>query len=255
MFFVLSKILSFFVHPFSWILILIAIGYFFQRQGIKKWSFRLAFIGALFFTNTVIFSEVVRLWEPYGTPISEVGHYDVAIVLGGMAEYDNSLHRLSIRRGGDRLWQAMQLYATGHVKKIMIVGANGYLLDDALQEAGQFKEDLMRLGIPADDIITEEKSKNTYQNAVESKKVLANYPDLKSYLLVTSALHMNRAEACFLKAGFTDIGTFTTDHYTGKVRGYKLDQYFLPNVSNLSDWRKVLHEWVGYVSYKIAGYI
>lgn len=255
MFFVLSKILSFLVHPFTWILMLVAFGWISKKPNRKKWSFRIAGIAALFFSNTVIFCEFTRLWEPDGTKIEEVGHYDVAIVLGGMAEYDNNLERLSLRRGGDRLWQAMHLYHLGKVDKIMIVGANGDIFEKGLEEAIQFEEVLLDFGIPQSDIIVEENSKNTYQNAVESKKILDARPEIESMLLVTSALHMRRSQACFEKAGFTDFDTFTTDHFTGEKRGYTFEQFIVPNISNMTDWSKLIHEWVGYVSYWMAGYI
>ncbi len=195
------------------------------------------------------------MWESKGIKYSEIENYDVAIVLGGMAEYDNNLERLSLRRGGDRLWQALHLYGEKRVKKIMIVGANGNLLDESLQEAAQFKAALIQMGIPASDIITEEKSKNTYENAVEAKKVLEDYPSLKKVLLVTSATHMKRSIACFEKAGFENIGYFSTDHFTGEIRGYKLDQYFIPNASNFTDWGVLIHEWIGYTTYWVKGYI
>lgn len=255
MFFVLSKILAFTVQPFAWIVLLVLIGLIAKRKGLKKWSYRLAGIAVLFFTNSIIFLEFARMWEMEGTKIEEVGDYDVAIVLGGMAEYDNNLQRLSLRRGSDRLWQALHLYHLGKVDKIMLVGVNGFLRDDKLNEAVQFKEDLIDFKIPSEDIIIENKSKNTYQNAVESKKVLANYPEIEKVLLVTSAIHMRRSKACFEKAGFEAIDVFTTDHYTGAVRGYQLDQYFMPNLSVMTDWSNLLHEWVGYITYKMSGYI
>ncbi|MDA7803556.1 YdcF family protein [Crocinitomix sp.] len=255
MFFVLSKIFSFLVHPFSWIIILIVFAIFSKKLNRKKWGFRIAGIAALFFTNTVIFCEFTRLWEVEGVKIEAVDHYDVAIVLGGMAEYDNNLNRLSMRRGSDRIWQALHLYHLGKVDKLMIVGSNGYLLDDALNEGSQFKADLLDFGIPEEDIIIETKSKNTYQNAVEANRILEVYPEIKEVLLVTSALHMRRSAACFEKAGFKQFDTFTTDHYTGAVRGYSFEQFILPNASNLSDWSKLIHEWIGYVSYWMSGYI
>ena len=199
--------------------------------------------------------EFIRMWEPDGTKIEEVGHYDCAVVLGGMAEWDNTHERLSMRRGGDRIWQAVHLYHLGKVDKILISGNNGFLLDDGLNEAIQFKDVLMDMGIPEEDILVESKSKNTYQNAVESKKIIDQHPEINSILLVTSALHMRRARACFEEAGFMNMDTFTTDHYTGKKRGYKFDQIFIPNASTLSDWHRLLHEWIGYVSYSIMGYI
>ncbi len=255
MFFIISKIISFLVHPFSWILIAVAIGFFVKNTKLKKRFFWTAAIATLFFSNTVIFSEFVRIYEPKGTPLEETKHYDVGIVLGGMAEYDNNLKRISLRRGADRMWQAMRLYADGKVKKLMIVGANGTITDTGLNEALQFKECLLEFGVPESDIIIEDESKNTHQNAVEAKKVLNNYPTLSSYLLITSALHMPRAKACFKKAGFTKFDTFTTDHYTGETRGYSLEQFIVPNASNMNDWAKFNHEWVGYFTYWLMGYV
>lgn len=203
----------------------------------------------------MIFCEFARMWESEGTKIEEVGHYDCAIVLGGMASWDNSNERLSIRRGGDRIWQAINLYHLGKVDRILISGQNGYLFENGLDEANQFKEVMIENGIPEEHILVESISKNTHENAVESKKVIDAYPEIESVLLVTSALHMPRSKACFEKAGFSHFDCFTTDHYTGPERGYTLSQYLLPNSSNVSDWENLIHEWIGYLSYWIAGYV
>lgn len=192
------------------------------------------------------------MWEVDGVKIEEVGHYDCAVVLGGMAEWDNTHERLSIRRGGDRIWQAINLYHLGKVDKILISGNNGFLMDDELDESSQFKKVLVENGVPAEDILLENRSKNTYQNAVESKKVIDADPEIQSVLLVTSALHMRRSIACFNKAGFKDFGIFPTDHYTGE-RSYKFDQFIVPNVSTLKDWERLIHEWIGYVTYAMTG--
>lgn len=255
MFFILSKILAVLIHPFSWILIVLVLAWRTKNETRKKWYFRSAIIATLFFSNTVIFCEFTRLWETKGTKIEHLEHYDVAIVLGGMAEYDNNLNRLSLRRGGDRIWQAMHLYFLGKVDKIMLVGANGNVFDKGLDEANQFKSVLLDMGIPDADILVETASKNTYQNAVEAKKILDQQPEFQRFLLVTSALHMRRSKACFEKAGFENIATFTTDHFTGEIRGYSFEQYLLPNASVMSDWGKLNHEWVGYLTYWMAGYL
>jgi uncharacterized SAM-binding protein YcdF (DUF218 family) len=255
MFFIASKILDFLSHPFYWIVILFLIAWFTKRERLKKWTFRIGIGYLVFFTNTVIFSEFTRLWEPDGKKIEELGHYDVAVVLGGMAEYDNTLERLSMRRGGDRIWQAIHLYHLGKVDKLLLSGAHGYLVDKGLNEAVQFRDVLLDNGIPAEDILIDSLSKNTYENALESKKILDQHPELKSVLLVTSALHMKRAEGCFLKAGFEQLETFTTDHYTGNERNYQFDQWLFPNESVMTDWSRLLHEWFGYTTYWMMGYL
>lgn len=251
----LSKILSFLTYPFSWILIALIIAWFTKHPRLSKCSFRGAVIAMLVFSNTFLFLEITRLWEPDGTKIEDVGHYDCAVVLGGMAEWDNSNERLSLRRGGDRIWQAVHLYHLGKVDKILISGSNGYLNDDKLNEAVQFKEVLIDMGVLESDILVESASKNTYQNAIESKKVIDQHQEINSILLITSALHMRRASGCFEKAGFDNFDTFTTDHFTGEQRGYSLDQIFIPNSSTMVDWHKLIHEWIGYLSYKMMGYL
>ncbi|MGV6861712.1 MAG: YdcF family protein [Putridiphycobacter sp.] len=255
MFFLLSKILAFVINPFYWILFLLLYSIFgrvdYKRKLALKWGVGLT----LFFTNSVIFLEFARVWEPNGQKIEEVKHYDVAVVLGGMAEYNNDLDRLSLRRGGDRLWQTINLYHLGKVDKILISGDSGYILDKGLKEAEQFKKILVENGIPPEDVLVESKSKNTYQNAFESKLILDQTPENESVLLVTSATHMRRSIGCFEKVGFKNFGTFTTDHYTGQNRHYFLDQYLVPNQSVLTDWQKLIHEWVGYMVYWMVGYL
>ena len=255
MFFFLSKIFSFLTHPFSWIVIGLLIAWITKRPRLARYSFRGSVICLLVFSNTVIFCEFVRMWEPEGTKIEDVGHYDCAVVLGGMAEWDNSHDRLSIRRGGDRIWQAINLYHLGKVDKILISGQNGFIGSDELDEANQFKEILLQNGIPDEDVLVEDKSKNTHENAVETKKVIDVHPEIQTILLVTSALHMPRSQACFEKEGFENFDCFTTDHFTGETRGYNIGQIILPNVSNFVSWQSLIHEWIGYVSYWFAGYI
>ncbi len=209
----------------------------------------------LFFSNTVIFSEVCRMWEVPGTRLNKVGHYDVAIVLGGMFEYNGDLDDISIRRQGDRLIQAVSLYKMGKVDKLLISGDSGFIGEHGLHEAKQVKALLLRWGIPETDILTEETSVNTHQNAVNTCRLLQkSYPHLDRVLLVTSGIHMKRALACFKKEGLK-CTPFATDLYVNQKGAYFWDQYLFPNVSNFVSWNYLLKEMIGYVSYAMVGYI
>ena len=202
MFFILSKLFHFFILPFSWLVILLILAIVLKNQKWKRRSLFLAVGITLFFSNTVIFKEFTRLWEVPGKKIAHMQHYEVGIVLGGMSEYNNDLDRLSIRRGGDRIWQAIALYKRGVIKKILISGDDGSVIDRSLKEAMRFKQELIVWGIPEEAILIDTVSKNTYQNAVESVKMLKqSYSKMPSCLLITSALHMKRAKACFDKLG------------------------------------------------------
>lgn len=252
MFFILSKILLFTLSPYTWLLSCLGIFLFSKR---KKWvtfsKYTLIFI-ALFFSNTFIFKEFCRLWEVPGTPNYEVKKHDVAVVLTGMAEYNNDLKVLSIRRGADRIWQALTLYKEGKIDRILITGDHGYLIDKGLHEAEQIKETLVKWGIPEHVLITETKSRNTYENAVESKKILDRLYPNASILLITSGKHMRRAYACFEKQGI-ECDTYSTDLYTGPNRTFAFDELFIPDVSTMNDWHYLLKEMFGYLAYYLTG--
>jgi uncharacterized SAM-binding protein YcdF (DUF218 family) len=114
------------------------------------------------------------------------------------------------------------------------------------------KNYLTGIDIPAKDIITEKKSRNTHENAYYTAKLLQNYKYTKP-LLITSAIHIKRAEACFKKTGL-NCDTFPVDYYSGDMQ-YNLFDFFIPSVQALFYWNLYIHEIIGIISYKISGYI
>jgi len=255
MFFILSKALAFLFSPFVWFIFCVLAAFFWKKEIWRK-RFKWIALGLFFFfSNSVIYLEFCRLWEVHGTPIKKVKNYDVGIVLTGMGEYNADLNVVSLRRGGDRIWQAVTLYHKGKVKQLLITGDNGYVTKRGLHEAKQLKEVLVGWGIPEKDIITEEKSRNTHENATETQKIInRSYPHFNSFLLITSGTHMRRARACFAKINM-NVDCYSTDLYTGPTRGYHWDQFIIPDVSNFDCWNHLTKEWVGYVVYDVVGYI
>ncbi len=254
MFFYLSKILFLFVQPFTWFILCVLAAFLLRGAKWKK-RFRIASIVLLvFFTNSFLFLTFCRMWEIHTPPITKTGNYDVGIVLGGMSEYNNDLHALSLRRGGDRIWQAISLYKAGKIKKILISGDNGYISDRGLHEAKQLKKVLVAWGLPETDILVETASKNTHENAIYTQKVLAKYPEIRTKLLITSGTHMRRSLACFEKAGL-HCDAFSTDLFTGPKAHFYWDQYVVPDWSLFNDWKTLMKEWIGYLAYAMMGYV
>ncbi len=254
MFFLFSKLLHFIVMPGFWIVIFWIL-YFLLKNPRWKKRFKIsAILITILFTNTFVFKEFARNWEVDGIKTEDIDYHDVAIVLGGMAEYNNDLNRLSLRRGGDRIWQTIALYQRGKIGKILISGDSGFISERGLNEAKRFRDELIEWGIDKENILIDSLSKNTHQNAVESLKVLKKMNlENSKILLVTSAIHMKRAQGCFEKVGL-EIVPFSTDHYTGPKRHYHWDEYIIPSASTLVDWQALTHEWAGYIVYRIKGY-
>jgi uncharacterized SAM-binding protein YcdF (DUF218 family) len=255
MFFVLSKIVITFLYPSTWLALSIAGYILFKNEKWKKRCKIASIIIFLVFSNTVLLLKLLQKQEIHGTKISEMKKYDIGIVLGGMFEYNTDLETLVPGSHADRIWQAITLYKKGKIKKILISGGSGYVVDHGLKEAIQLKAVLVTWGLPSNDIIVETKSRNTHENAQETKKILdRSYPHLEKRLLITSGTHMKRALACFEKEN-VKCDPFSTDLATGPTSNFFWDQYLVPDLSTLFGWNNLIKENVGYISYKFMGYI
>ena len=252
-FFVISKILDFLLEPLLWIMVLLLFSLFSKNPKRKRKSLVAAIVLLLVFSNSFLLDEAMRAWEMPATKISDLPEtYDAGIVLSGMVMYDNSLDRIQFNRRNDRLMQAVTLYKKGKIKKIFFSGGSGSLVYTYLKESEMVKKFLVEIGIPAEDIITENKSNNTRENAVFTKEVLDKEIPHGKFLLFTSAFHMRRAVGCFKKAGI-EVTPYSTDRYSGP-RKYYPSYLLLPHAGALFDWSSLLHEIIGYGVYKVMGY-
>ncbi len=117
MFFVLSKILLFMLSPFIWILTLLVLSFTLSSPFWKNRMKWMAVATFIIFTNPFFLGGLIKSWEEKATRIEDSGNYDIGIVLSGMMEYNKDVKRLSVRRGTDRIWQAITLYKKGKIKK------------------------------------------------------------------------------------------------------------------------------------------
>lgn len=254
MFFIVSKILNFLIIPLIWIFILFIITCF-QKKPKRKNRFLVISILVLYlFSNEFVFNELVRPWEIPAKSYEELIKYDIGVVLGGVISYDEKLERIQAQRGFDRVVQAIELYKRGYIRKIFISGGSGSISFPGMKEALFLKKHLLTLGIPEEDILIEAESKNTRENALFTSEILKEHGLADaSLLLITSAYHMRRAQACFDKVGLkTD--PFSTDRTTGPRRKQP-DYLFIPNSGILFGWNAIIHEWLGYLIYFFAGYL
>jgi uncharacterized SAM-binding protein YcdF (DUF218 family) len=252
MFFIFSKILAFLITPLIWILILVAWSVLTKNEKRKKIMKRAAIIMALLFTNSFIFDEAARLWEVPAMPYKNVKKYECGVVLGGMSVFDPALQRAQFYRGVDRLLQAVELYRMGLIKKIVFTGGSGRILQPEMKEGNYVNRYLIYMGIPKEDFIIESESQNTRENAAFTKKLLEEKNMKTEVLLITSGFHMRRSLGCFRKAGFI-AEPYSTDRLSGP-RKFEFDHLFIPNLAAMDGWNTLIHEIVGYLTYKIFGY-
>jgi len=257
MFFLLSKILDVIISPLVWIIFIGIWSFviFFKKREISRKLLLFNVLSLLFFTNPFIANSLMKSWEtPALSAASIQKPYDVGIVLGGSMRYfDRSTNRVVYSSSVDRLIQALQLYHDKKINKILLSGGSGFVNFQEWKESGLLSEVLLKSGVKQEDIILENNSRNTAENATMSADILKKSIPNGRFLLITSAFHMKRSLLCFKKAGLP-VDPFPVDVRSGGDI-YTIDRLIQPDAENITTWDIIIHEWVGIVMYKLMGYI
>lgn len=252
MFFILSKILLFLISPTTWFVGLIAFAIWTKSDKHKKKALISFLILFIITTNTFLTQNFVSLWEYPPQNIEETDNYKVGILLGGYTlEQKENYDFTTLSKNANRLIQTVELYHAGKINKILLSGGTGAIGSD-FQESRSSFELLQKMGIPKEDMLIEDKSRNTYENALFSAKILKKEAPNTKYLLITSAFHQRRALACFQKQGL-ECDAFCADiKSTTKI---PITSRFTPDSQNIELWQLCIKEIIGYLAYKVKGYI
>lgn len=250
MFFLLSKILSFLIDPFFWIIVLLIASLLHKRKYLRKRFLIFGLLYLILFSNPFIYKLINDLWNvKYIVPKEK---YDYGILLGGMLDIESTPENILFLKNNDRLLNTIELFSEKRIKKILISGASGSLTSE-LKESEILKKYLTKIGIPDSCVLVESSSKNTYENAIYCDKKLTEVHTNKviNCLIITSDYHMRRSLACFKKTNLN------IHPYVKKplIKHFDLEYIIVPQSSALFSWKILLHEIVGYYTYKLLNYI
>ena len=106
------------------------------------------------------------------------------------------------------------------------------------------------MGIPDSVILYEDRSSNTAENAINSKKLLETTGLAPPYLLISSARHIPRAGLLFKNAGLKTVA-FPCGYSAGREK-YRF-WGIIPRFDVLFEWESFLKETVTCFIYKIKG--
>jgi len=248
MFFFVSKALYFLILPFTWIVAALLFSVLTANPRQKRISRNVGLFFLLVFSNPALSHWALRCVEGSHLPITEKT-FEVGIVLTGMMESGvGPGHQVALNESADRIVAAVRLYKTGKIKKILLSGGAADVLYPQANEGKELYALAIDLGVPASDLIAEQQSRNTYENALYSRELINRSENV---LLITSAFHMPRARRCFEKQGFA-ITPYQVDYRAPSEFKWT---YMLPGVSAFANWNTLLKEWVGLVMYKLKGFI
>lgn len=242
----ISKIAYVFIAPEN-LIIALAIWLFLSKSPIvRKRLAAIIILLILFFGNGFIYSKLVNAWQPQPVTLTDNAAYEAGIVLGGSASFDKYGNGY-FNSSSDRFIETCILYKTKKIKKVIISGGSN-AVNEPKDAVFQYKK-MMDLGIPPADIIVEDSSRTTFDNATFSKIKIDSLHLKPPFVLITSAMHIPRATRVFTKAGVPVI-PFPCDYHVFESKLHFSD-YFIPRLGVILSWSGYFKEVVGLVGYKI----
>lgn len=165
---------------------------------------------------------------------------EAIVVLGGGINRQGAPSDTSAQRAE----KAAQLWQGGYAP--IIVASGGPTLSKRRTEAEAMAIVLRGLGVPDEAIVLEKQSYNTYQNAVESAKILRDRKIGKA-ILVTSRTHLLRASLTFEKQGIATIPI------AAKFTPPRLNWNPVPSWRRGMKLQSALNEYIGILGYWLQG--
>ncbi|MBX3000543.1 MAG: YdcF family protein [Caldilineaceae bacterium] len=262
--FFLSKLLPLFVYPLGLACVLLAAALILGRYRRVQWTLIALSLAVLWLSgNRLATMAAVRSLEWRYLPQAEIPAAEVIVVLGGGERSRTPPRPIhEINEAGDRLLYAAYLYKAGKAPHILLSGGVPVLMGPGVMAGSQvMAETLELMGVPPDALWHEPRSLNTYENAVESRAILAER-GIDRIILVTSAMHMPRASALFARQGF-DVIPAPTDFFLTEADWEFYTQpslevqifNLLPSAQDLELISNVIREYMGIWVARLRGQI
>jgi uncharacterized SAM-binding protein YcdF (DUF218 family) len=174
------------------------------------------------------------------------------VVLGGSIEpVQPPRVDINLLDSADRISKTASLYHAGKARLIIVSGGNQPWSPQLKSEAVETRTLLVAWGVPAEAIVLDETSRNTFENAFNSIAIMRE-SECRNALLVTSAAHMTRAVDSFARY---DVEAFPVSVDVRAVRTMRLTVFdFIPDTRALGMTTNAMREWVGQKVYQFRGW-
>jgi uncharacterized SAM-binding protein YcdF (DUF218 family) len=178
-----------------------------------------------------------------------------AVVLLGSGSYtamDWKDNRIAVPDpiGLARTLEAARIYKLIDAAWVISSGGLVSRRSPALPPGETMKETLLRLGVPASQVIVKDRAVDTHDEAMHVAELLPSLA-VEHVVLVTSGIHMRRAVGTFRAAGIAVIPAPARD-LPGRPAWTTL---YLPSQYGLFEATLVSHEILGWVYYKFKGWL
>ncbi|MBL8993660.1 MAG: YdcF family protein [Spirochaetia bacterium] len=254
MFLLLKALKTFFLPPGIFILALLAVWIlnagFFGRKRNPRAAWPALIIG--------VFLYLLSIGPVAGFLLRPIEHrYDAAslsipairpsavVVLGGGLQPGTPTSEWKPLLSPDSLQRTMAGFELREKTGLPIVVSGGSVFGKGEAEAEVMARFLRKPGLQDGDVIVENRSRNTWENALYTREKLGEKS--QSVYLVTSAFHMPRSVSFFRKTGF-EVVPVPVAYRTGRKIGWG-PLWYLPSMDAFSLSTLALHEYLGMTAY------
>jgi uncharacterized SAM-binding protein YcdF (DUF218 family) len=178
---------------------------------------------------------------------------EAIVVLGGGMDPPDAV-RLRAELGEESLYRCLHaaaVYRRGKPCPVVVCGGRITPGPSTPPLAGLMREFLRDLGVDDRDIIVEDRSRSTHENAVECRERLRER-GIGKIVLVTDAIHMFRALHSFRKQAIQAMPSAC--HHRATEFEWTIGN-FLPSASAVQKQQRAFHEWIGSAWYGLKGYL
>jgi uncharacterized SAM-binding protein YcdF (DUF218 family) len=199
--------------------------------------------------SSFLLSKIEDIIKPSRYPIQQLTGI---IVLGGSFGLElesKERNEILLNDSAERLTKTLEIYKKNPKVLILFSGYSNKLKPTGWNESDIAKKFFLDQGIRFENLIFENKSRNTFENIKYSKDIITNYKG--TWGLITSASHMPRSYYTFKRQGLI-LEPIIVDYKTGT------SQIFWINFDikkGLVYWKLILREIVGISYYKITSKI
>ena len=250
-FFFISKLLAFGLKPLFWVGILMLLAVIPRFKRLQRKLLIAAISVFLICGNSILVNEWALIWEDEPTPWPQE-KAPVAIVLGGYSGYDFGRERVNLNQAAERYMAGVEIMLSDRAECLILTGGSAAILNTPYYESRHARSALGKLGIDTSRILIDFASRNTFENGVETKRMLDSLGINEPVILVTSAFHMPRSKAIFNKLKIP-IQPYPVHFLGNRTREYSPSAWFIPSGRAFADFETLLREAVGYTAYRLTG--
>ena len=209
---------------------------------------------AIFLISVPLVTQAMfaSLTEQYPPPDDLPPDVEAIVTFGGGIEPPAQFRSRAQVDGSSygRCLHTVAIYHHLEGRPVIVCGGPSRQVVERTPVAEVMRDMLVDFGVAQGDIILDDESLSTHENAVNAAKLLRDR-NLKKAVLVTDSRHMPRAVMCFRKQGVQVIPA-PSDYSTKRVPP-PLYEMIVPSSDSLVASHQVFHEWLGMFWYWIHG--